>query len=85
VVNPVVLEITRRRGNLDLDGVRYVVIRYGLQYQVVFPYRKGHISIGVDLQADVTAVAAEVAKLIGQKIEARPASAPDAASGAAGS
>ncbi len=29
VVNPTVLEITKRRGNIDMDGIRYVVIRYG--------------------------------------------------------
>jgi len=32
IVNPVVLELAARRGNLDMDGIRYVVIRYGTQY-----------------------------------------------------
>jgi hypothetical protein len=27
IVNPVVLELAKRRGVLDLDGIRYVVIR----------------------------------------------------------
>ena len=68
LVNPVVLELTRRRGDLDLEGVRYVVIRYGLQYQLVFPYQLGHISIGVELKADVASVAAKVAKHLGLTI-----------------
>jgi hypothetical protein len=27
IVNPAVLELTSRRGNIDMDGIRYVVIR----------------------------------------------------------
>jgi hypothetical protein len=61
VVNPIILELARRRGELDLDGIRYVVIRYGLQYQLMFPYQQGHLSIGVGLEADVTEVATNVA------------------------
>jgi hypothetical protein len=38
IVNPLVLEAARRRGDLDLGGVRYVIIRYGMQY---LPVRRG--------------------------------------------
>lgn len=68
LVNPVVIELTRRRGNLDLDGIRYVVICYGLQYQLLFPYMAGHLSVGVDLKADITSVAAKVAQHLGLPI-----------------
>jgi hypothetical protein len=61
LVNPTLLELARRRGELDLDGIRFVVIRYGPQYQLLFPYRDGHVSIGVELTADVTLVAQKVA------------------------
>jgi len=61
LVNPVVLELTTRRGNLDLDGLRYVVIRYGSQYQLILPYRDGHISIGINLADDPIAIAQKVA------------------------
>lgn len=61
IVNPIVLEIAARRGNLDMDGVRYVVIRYGTQFQVLMPYRDGHISIGVNAQDDPVAIAQTVA------------------------
>jgi hypothetical protein len=60
IVNPVVLELARRRGDLDLQGIRYVVCRYGLQYQLIVPYAQGHVSIGIELEADVTAVANKV-------------------------
>ena len=62
LVNPTVLELTRRRGELDLDGIRYVVIRYGPQYQLIMPYNDGHISIGLELSADTAKVAKKVAE-----------------------
>ena len=62
LVNPAVLELTRRRGELDLDGIRFVVIRYGPQYQLLFPFKRGHLSLGLELDADVTAVARKVAR-----------------------
>ncbi len=65
LVNPMVLELTRRRGDLDLGGIRYVVIRYGMQYQLVFPYKQGHLSIGVELEADVTGIATKVVQHLG--------------------
>jgi hypothetical protein len=49
IVNPIVLEIARRRGNIDMNGIRYVVTRYGTQYQLLMPYKEGHISIGVEM------------------------------------
>jgi len=61
IVNPIVLEITARRGNLDMDGIRYVVIRYGTQYQLLLPYRDRHLSIGVNLEDDPNDIARRVA------------------------
>ncbi len=57
IVNPVVLEAVRRRGNLDLGGVRHVTIRYGALYQVIVPIENGHVSVGVDPSADVESIA----------------------------
>ena len=64
LVNPVVLELAARRGNLDMDGIRYVVIRYGTQYQLLMPYREGHISIGVELEDDPIEIAGQVAGVL---------------------
>ena len=60
VVNPVMLELAARRGNLDMDGIRYVIIRYGTQYQLLMPYQNGHLSIGVELQDDPVEIARKV-------------------------
>ena len=61
IVNPTVLEITSRRGNIDMDGIRYVVIRYGTQFQLIMPYLEGHLSIGVELEDDPVEIASKVA------------------------
>ena len=61
IVNPTVLDITKRRGDIDMNGVRYVIVRYGTQYQVLMPYRDGHISIGVDLENDPIEITGKVA------------------------
>jgi hypothetical protein len=60
IVNPIVLEITRRRGELDIGATRFVVIRYGSQYQLVMPYRSGHLSLGVELTDDPLQIAEKV-------------------------
>jgi hypothetical protein len=61
IVNPTVLEITSRRGDIDMDGIRFVVIRYGTQYQLIMPYAEGHLSIGVELEDDPVEIASKVA------------------------
>ena len=60
IVNPLILEATRRRGEIDLSGVRFVVVRYGPLYELVFPYGNGHLSVGVEPGADVIRIAEEV-------------------------
>ncbi len=64
IVNPIVLEITRRRGNIDMNGIRYVVIKYGTQYQLLMPYKEGHVSIGIELEDDPREIARKVAKYL---------------------
>jgi len=66
-VNPTVLGITARRGNIDMDGIRYVVIRYGTQYQLLLPYRDGHLSIGVNLEDDPIEITRKVAAALDLK------------------
>ena len=39
-------------GIFDLDPG----IRYGLQYQAIFDYLDGHVSVGIEAQTDVIAV-----------------------------
>ena len=62
VVNPIILHLAVYRGNLDMDGTRYVTIRYGSMYELIFPYLQGHLSVGVELSAPVTQVAEKIAR-----------------------
>ena len=64
VVNPVILEAAARRGNIDLDGVRAVIIRYGLLDQIVLPVADGHVSVGVQQGGDVVGIAERVADIL---------------------
>ena len=68
LVNPAILQLAVNRGNLDMDGTRYVVIRYGTMHEIVFPYRQGHLSVGVALGADITQVAEKIARELGLRI-----------------
>ena len=48
--------------HIDMNGIRYVVIRYGTQYQLLMPYKEGHVSIGVELEDDPREIARKVAE-----------------------
>lgn len=60
-VNPAILDLVQRRGNLDLGGAPWVLIRYGLQFQLLLPYREGHVSVGLELEAEAVGLAARIA------------------------
>jgi hypothetical protein len=62
IVNPIILEAARRRGNIDMKGMRYLIIRYGTMYQLIFPYKDGHLSIGVELNANPILLANKITK-----------------------
>jgi hypothetical protein len=66
IVNPAVLDLVQRRGNLDLGGAPWVLIRYGLQYQLLLPYKQGHVSVGLELKADVVRLAAGIMERLNQ-------------------
>jgi hypothetical protein len=57
LVNPTILDLARRRGEMDLGGVLFVVIRYESICGLLFPYREGHVSVGIELGADAQAIA----------------------------
>lgn len=64
IVNPIVIEAVTRRGNLDLNGVRSVIIRYGLLDEIVLPFRAGHVSIGVQQGGDLVRIAEKAAVVL---------------------
>jgi hypothetical protein len=64
IVNPVALELFARRGNLDLGGVDFLVVRYGLQFQLILPWRAGHVSIGIEADGNPLAIAERAVALL---------------------
>jgi hypothetical protein len=68
IVNPILLELSARRGNIDMEGIRYVLVRYGTQYQLLFPYKEGHLSIGVNQEDDPIQIARKVAAILDLRI-----------------
>ncbi len=56
LVNPTLLTLARQRGNIDCGGLQFLVVRYGSFYEIVWPLRDGHLSIGVEPTADPLAL-----------------------------
>ena len=64
LVNPTLLTLARQRGELDCGGLRWILVGYGNFNEVVVPAANGHVSVGVELDADPVAVAEQVAALV---------------------
>jgi len=64
LVNPTLLTITRQRGELDCGGLRFVIVGYGNFNQLIAPTRDGHVSVGLNTDADALAVADQVRRLL---------------------
>jgi hypothetical protein len=52
VVNPVLVELASRRGDVDCDGLDYLVVRYRRFFNLVLPLDGGHLSVVLDPDAD---------------------------------
>lgn len=64
LINPALLTLTRQRGDIDCGGLRYVLVRYGSFFQLVIPYRDGHVSVAMEPIADPIAVASRIEELL---------------------
>jgi len=51
LVNPTVLGLLRRRGELDCGGLDHVWIRYGNFWTGLFPIPGGHLNVGLEPDA----------------------------------
>jgi hypothetical protein len=52
LVNPTLLDMARRRGDVDCGGLEYVMVRYGHFTQLVLPLARGHVSVCFEPIAD---------------------------------
>jgi len=52
VVNPVLVELASRRGEVDCGGLDYLLVRYRRFFNLVLPLDGGHLSVVLDPDAD---------------------------------
>jgi len=64
LVNPTLLKLASQRGNIDCDGLDYLLIRYGNFYQFVLPESWGHVSVCIEANADPIRIGAQVINLL---------------------
>lgn len=64
LVNPTVLTLTGKRGNIDCGGLEYIIVRYGNFYQFIAPTSNGHVSIAFGLEANPIVYADSILYLV---------------------
>lgn len=67
LVNPTLIKLASQRGNIDCDGLEYLIVRYGNFFQFVLPASWGHVSVCIEKSADPIAIGEKVIALL--KIE----------------
>jgi hypothetical protein len=53
LVNPALLTLLSRRGDIDCGGLSYVLVRYGNFFQLVVSTPGGHVSVALEPSADL--------------------------------
>jgi hypothetical protein len=64
IVNPTLLKLVTQRGNIDCGGAQYVIIRYGSFYEFVMPLQNGHLSVGIESNADLVSIVEAIQSLV---------------------
>jgi len=66
LVNPTLLLLATQRGNIDCGGLRYLLVRYGHFFAFVRSTPGGHVSVGLEPDADVVGLAGRIDALLGR-------------------
>jgi hypothetical protein len=64
LVNPTVLTLLRRRGEIDCGGLDHVWIRYGNFWTGLFPLEDGHLNVGLEPEAAPTDLVAAIRAVV---------------------
>jgi hypothetical protein len=64
LVNPAVLTLLGRRGELDCGGLDHVWIRYGNFWTGLFPLPDGHLNVGLEPDAVPTELVARIREVL---------------------
>jgi hypothetical protein len=67
IVNPTLLTLVTQRGNIDVGGLKFVLIRYGRLYQLVVPTSWGHVSVAIEPDADPLALVQPLNTLLSRR------------------
>ena len=63
IVNPTLVTLLSRRGDIDCGGMQFVIVRYGNFFEFVAPIPGGHVSVGIDERADPLSLAPRIQAL----------------------
>ncbi len=66
LVNPAILLLTTRRGEIDCGGLDHIIVGYGNFHQLIVPIEDGHLSVAIERNADPRAFIAPVRRLIAE-------------------
>lgn len=66
LVNPTLLTLAGRRGNIDCGGLDYIVIRYRAFFQLVIPTDTGHVSVCLAPDADVPRLTDRILQILAE-------------------
>ena len=53
LVNPTLVTLASRRGDIDCGGLDHLLIRYGKFFQLVVPTPSGHVSVCLNPDVDI--------------------------------
>jgi len=60
LVNPTLLTLAGRRGDIDCGGLDYLLVRYGNFFQLVVPTPSGHVSICLNPEANTAELTRQI-------------------------
>ncbi len=66
LVNPAILLLTTRRGEIDCGGLDHIIVGYGNFHQLIVPIEDGHLSVAIERNADPRTFIAPVHRLIAE-------------------
>src|SRR5262249_61363820 len=81
LVNPTLLTLATRRGNIDCGGLRYLIVGDGHFEMLVIPTSAGHVGVGFELGANPAGYLQTI--LSGMADHGPPAGLPPAPAGGA--
>jgi hypothetical protein len=64
LVNPTLLTLAGRRGDIDCGGLDYLLVRYGSFFQLVVPTPSGHVSVCLNPDANITELTRQVIEVL---------------------